>query len=54
MTHNDFDFYEDLIRPLMRFLCQVNILQAYDVASDGEDLEEPRDSVPNTAMSEKN
>ena len=21
MTHNDFDFYEDLIRPLMRFLC---------------------------------
>ena len=26
MTHNEFDFYEDLIRPLMRFLCQINIL----------------------------
>lgn len=26
MTHNDFDFYEDLIRPLMQFLVQSNIL----------------------------
>ena len=38
MTHNDFDFYEDLIRPLMRFLCQINILQTYDESDD--DLEE--------------
>ena len=26
MTHNDFNFYDDLIRPLMRFLCQINII----------------------------
>ena len=38
MTHNDFDFYEDLIRPLMRFLCQINILQTYDDSDD--DLED--------------
>ena len=27
MTHNEFDFYEDLIKPIMRFLCQLNIMQ---------------------------
>ncbi len=43
MTHNDFDFYEDLIRPLMRFLCQINILQSYDDDSDFE-REEPSDT----------
>jgi hypothetical protein len=43
MTHNDFDFYEDLIRPLMRFLCQINILQTYEDDSDYE-KEEPADS----------
>ena len=37
MTHNDFDFYEDLIRPLMRFLCQINILQTYDDSEDDDD-----------------
>lgn len=26
MTHNDFDFYEDLIRPLMVFFVQYNVL----------------------------
>lgn len=36
MTHNDFDFYDDLIRPLMRFLCQVNILQTYEEESDDD------------------
>lgn len=35
MTHNDFDFYEDLIRPLMKFLIQMNILASND--SDGSD-----------------
>ncbi len=43
MTHNDFDFYEDLIRPLMRFLCQINILQTYEDDSDCE-KEEPSDT----------
>ena len=28
MTHNEFDFYEDLIKPIMRFLCQLNIMQS--------------------------
>ena len=28
MTHNEFDFYEDLIKPVMRFLCQLNIMQS--------------------------
>lgn len=37
MTHNDFDFYEDLIRPLMRFLCQINILQTYDESDDDDE-----------------
>ena len=46
MTHNDFDFYEDLIRPLMRFLCQINILQTYE-ESDGDELEEP---TPNNSF----
>ena len=44
MTHNDFDFYEDLIRPLMRFLCQINILQSYDDDSDYEREEPPSDT----------
>lgn len=44
MTHNDFNFYDDLIRPLMRFLCQINILQNYDNDID-VDLEEPRDTL---------
>lgn len=39
MTHNDFDFYEDLIRPLMKFLVQANILQAIDESDDEEDSE---------------
>ena len=38
MTHNDFDFYEDLIRPLMRFLCQINILQNGE-ESDSDDTD---------------
>lgn len=37
MTHNDFDFYEDLIRPLMKFLIQMNILS--DHHEDGSDLD---------------
>ena len=44
MTHNEFDFYEDLIRPLMRFLCQINILQSYDNDSDYEREEPPSDN----------
>jgi len=41
MTHNDFDFYEDLIRPLMQFLVQSNILkQANFDHSDGSDCSE--------------
>ena len=47
MTHNDFNFYDDLIRPLMRFLCQINILQTYEDDSDC-DLEEPNDSASNS------
>jgi hypothetical protein len=43
MTHNDFDFYEDLIRPLMRFLCQINILQNYEDSDDSR--EEPEDNT---------
>ena len=39
MTHNDFDFYEDLIRPLMKFLIQMNIL------SNGEDSDEDNDGL---------
>ena len=35
MTHNDFDFYEDLIRPLMRFLVQINMLQAFEQQNKG-------------------
>ena len=48
MTHNDFNFYDDLIRPLMRFLCQINILQTYEDDSDEDDLEEPNDSANNS------
>ena len=51
MTHNDFDFYEDLIRPLMRFLCQVNILQRYE---DESDIEEPNDTLEMTGRSAQN
>lgn len=41
MTHNDFDFYEDLIRPLMQFLVQSNILkQASFDHSDGSECSE--------------
>lgn len=41
MTHNDFDFYEDLIRPLMQFLVQSSILkQANFDNSDGSDCSE--------------
>ena len=39
MTHNDFDFYEDLIRPLMKFLVQANILQPLEESEDEEDSE---------------
>lgn len=38
MTHNDFDFYEDLIRPLMQFLVQSNILTQANFESDEEDV----------------
>ena len=41
MTHNDFDFYEDLIRPLMKFLIQMNILANCD---ESDDDQEPLDS----------
>ena len=44
MTHNDFDFYEDLIRPLMRFLCQIKILQNYE--ESGDSTEETPDDLP--------
>lgn len=37
MTHNDFDFYEDLIRPLMKFLVQANILQAFAESDEEEE-----------------
>jgi hypothetical protein len=41
MTHNDFDFYEDIIRPLMQFLVQSNILnQANFTENDSECSEE--------------
>ena len=30
MTHNEFDFYEDLIRPLMQFLMQMHVLSTSD------------------------
>jgi hypothetical protein len=39
MTHNDFDFYEDLIRPLMKFLIQMNIL------SNSADSDEDNDGL---------
>ena len=39
MTHNDFDFYEDLIRPLMKFLVQANILQPLEESDEEEDSE---------------
>ena len=39
MTHNDFDFYEDLIRPLMKFLVQANILQPLEESEEEEDSE---------------
>ena len=38
MTHNDFDFYEDLIRPLMRFLIQSNILSPIADYQDREEI----------------
>ena len=38
MTHNDFDFYEDLIRPLMQFLVQSNILKKANFDSDISDF----------------
>lgn len=25
MTHNDFDFYQDLIKPIFQFLMQINL-----------------------------
>ena len=37
MTHNDFDFYEDLIRPLMKFLIQMNILSSQDDSDDDQE-----------------
>jgi hypothetical protein len=53
MTHNDFDFYEDLIRPLMQFLVQSNILtQANfdgDESSDCSQEEELYDSTKMTS-----
>jgi len=44
MTHNDFDFYDDLIRPLMRFLCQINILQTYEEDDSDYEKDEPSDN----------
>ena len=51
MTHNDFDFYEDLIRPLMKFLVQANILSAFD-ESEEEDSEEDQPAPGDCARSE--
>lgn len=45
MTHNDFDFYEDLIRPLMKFLIQMNILQSNGEESEDEDGEESESEI---------
>ena len=40
MTHNDFDFYEDLIRPLMQFLVQSNILKKANFEDESSEWEE--------------
>jgi hypothetical protein len=40
MTHNDFDFYEDLIRPLMQFLVQSNILKQATFDSENSECSE--------------
>lgn len=47
MTHNDFDFYEDLIRPLMKFLVQANILQSLEETDSDDDSGEPLDESDN-------
>ena len=39
MTHNDFDFYDDLIRPLMQFLVQTNILSSRIMDDSSDDSE---------------
>ena len=39
MTHNDFDFYEDLVRPLMQFLVQSNILPKIHEKEEDSDYE---------------
>ena len=46
MTHNDFDFYEDLIRPLMKFLIQMNIL------ASGEDSDEEKEGLDSESEDE--
>ena len=40
MTHNDFDFYEDLIRPLMQFLVQSNILKKANFEASSSECSE--------------
>ena len=52
MTHNDFDFYEDLIRPLMKFLVQANILQAIDESEEEEESENELEDGEDHARSE--
>ena len=34
MTHNDFNFYEDLIQPLTRFLVQMQVMKSDDFEPD--------------------
>ena len=53
MTHNDFDFYEDLIRPLMKFLIQMNILASGDDSDEekeGLDSESDEEQLIKTEM----
>ena len=52
MTHNDFDFYEDLIRPLMKFLVQANILQGLGDSDEDEDSVEDEEGLDDHARSE--
>lgn len=53
MTHNDFDFYEDLIRPLMQFLVQSNILTQANLEEPEFDEDELFDSSKLTSKEVK-
>lgn len=53
MTHNDFDFYEDLIRPLMQFLVQSSILTQANLEETEFDEDELFDSSKLTSKEVK-